>query len=144
MCSDIISLSLCLVKCHGFAYLTPLSHHPPKVESFGDCGFPVCLAASSRCLRHSRTSAAGLNGQFQPWLAYACAYSVVSDSVTQWTVCSLPASVHGVFQARVLEWVAISSSTISSKPRDRTQVSCVGRWILYHWCHLGSLVLGLC
>ena len=40
--------------------------------------------------------------------------------------CSLPgSSVHGIFQARVLEWVAISFSRRSSQPRDRTQVSCV-------------------
>ena len=32
-------------------------------------------------------------------------------------------SIHGIFQARVLEWVAISSSKGSSQPRDRTQVS---------------------
>ena len=40
--------------------------------------------------------------------------------------CSLPGfSVHGIFQARVLEWVAISFSKESSWPRDRTQVSCI-------------------
>ena len=37
---------------------------------------------------------------------------------------SLPgSSVHGIFQARVLEWVAVSFSRRSSQPRDRTQVS---------------------
>ena len=38
-------------------------------------------------------------------------------------------SVHGFFQARILEWVAISST------RDQTHisVSCIGRCILYHW-----------
>ena len=43
--------------------------------------------------------------------------------------CSLPgSSVHGIFQARVLEWVAISFSRGSSQPRDRTRVShIVGR-----------------
>ena len=43
--------------------------------------------------------------------------------------CSLPgSSVHGIFQARVLEWVAISFSRRSSWPRDWTQVSrIVGR-----------------
>ena len=40
--------------------------------------------------------------------------------------CSLPgSSIHGIFQARVLEWVAISFSTGSSRPRDRTRVSCI-------------------
>ena len=38
--------------------------------------------------------------------------------------CHLPgSSVHGIFQARLLEWVAISFSSRSSQPRDRTQVS---------------------
>ena len=43
--------------------------------------------------------------------------------------CRLPGSlVHGIFQARVLEWVAIAFSRGSSWPRDRTQVSrIVGR-----------------
>ena len=48
--------------------------------------------------------------------------------------CSLPvSSIHGIFQARVLEWVAISFSRGSSWPRDQTYVSCMGRRILYHW-----------
>ena len=43
--------------------------------------------------------------------------------------CSLPeSSVHGIFQTRILEWVAISFSRRSSRPRDRTRVSrIVGR-----------------
>ena len=36
------------------------------------------------------------------------------------------------FQARVLEWVAISFFRGSSWPRDWTCVSCIGRWILHH------------
>ena len=51
--------------------------------------------------------------------------------------CSSPvSSVHGISQARVLEWVAISYSRGSSRPRDRTDNSCfsyIGRLILYHW-----------
>ena len=44
--------------------------------------------------------------------------------VTPWTVCSLPvSSAHGIFQARLLEWVAISFSRRSSQPRDWTQNS---------------------
>ena len=38
--------------------------------------------------------------------------------------CSQPgSSVHGIFQAIVLEWIPISFSRGSSGPRDRTQVS---------------------
>ena len=40
--------------------------------------------------------------------------------------CNLPSSsFHGIFQARILEWVAISFSRRSSQPRDWTQVSCI-------------------
>ena len=45
-------------------------------------------------------------------------------------------SVNGISQARILEWVAISSSRKSSPPRDQAHISfnsCIGRWILYHW-----------
>ena len=47
-------------------------------------------------------------------------------------------SVHGIFQARSLEWVAMSSSRGSSQPRDGNQISCVGRWVLYHWATTGA------
>ena len=52
-------------------------------------------------------------------------------------------SVLGISQARILEWVAISFSRESSWPRDRTWVSCIGRWILYHGDTF-SLVTQLC
>ena len=47
--------------------------------------------------------------------------------------CSTPgSSVHAIFQARVLERVAMPSSRGSSWPKDQTQASCVCRQILYH------------
>ena len=50
--------------------------------------------------------------------------------------CSPPdSSVHGILQARNLEWVAMPSSRKSSRPRDPTCASyvfCIGRWVLYH------------
>ena len=59
--------------------------------------------------------------------------------------CSPPgSSVHGISQARILEWVAISCSRGSSQPRDWTcvsRVSCTGRQTLYHLRHLGSTSL---
>ena len=49
----------------------------------------------------------------------------------------LPGStVHRILQASMLEWVAMPFSRGSSRPRDQTLVSCVsciGRWIIYHW-----------
>ena len=45
--------------------------------------------------------------------------------------CSLPvSSVHGILQARLLEWASIPFSRGSFWPRDWTLVSCIGRWIL--------------
>ena len=50
--------------------------------------------------------------------------SVVSDSFETSTDCSLPGSwVHGILQARILEWVAISFFRGSFQPRDQTWVS---------------------
>ena len=45
--------------------------------------------------------------------------------------------VHGILQARILEWVAIPSPRGSSWPRDQTQVS----WILYRLNHEGNVHL---
>ena len=42
-------------------------------------------------------------------------------------------SVHGILQARILEWFAMPSSRESSWPRDRTHVSC-GSWIAGGFC----------
>ena len=48
--------------------------------------------------------------------------------------CSTPgSSVHGIFQARTLEWVAISSPRGSSQPRDQTQVSCTAGKFFTIW-----------
>ena len=49
--------------------------------------------------------------------------------------CSLPGFlVHGILQAKILEWIAVSSSWGSSQSRDQTcvsYVSCIGRPVLY-------------
>ena len=44
-------------------------------------------------------------------------------------------SVHGILQARILEWVAMPSTRGSSRPRGQNCISCVScidRWVLYH------------
>ena len=47
-------------------------------------------------------------------------------------------SVPGILQARILEWVTVSSSRRSFRPRDGTCIPCIGRWILSPLSHLGS------
>ena len=54
-----------------------------------------------------------------------CVQSCVQLFVTLWAVtCQAPLSM-GFFQARILEWAAISSSRRSSWSRDQIQISCV-------------------
>ena len=53
-----------------------------------------------------------------------CAQSLSHVQLCNPMNCSPPgSSVHGIFQARILEWIAISFSRGSFQPRDRTQVS---------------------
>ena len=68
-------------------------------------------------------------------------FSHVQLFATLWTVaCQVPLFM-GFFQARILEWVAISFSRGSSQPRDQTCVSCVScisRQICYCLNHQGT------
>ena len=121
---------------------------------------PTC--ASSSLAFHMIYSEYKLNKQgdnIQPWHIpfpickyYIKAMKIVAESESEVgqscpTLCdpmdySLPgSSAHGIFQARVLEWVAIFFCRGSSRPRDWTWVSrFVGRRF-YHLSHQGSHVL---
>ena len=67
-----------------------------------------------------------------------CVYVLVFSVVSKSSDCSPPgSSVHGILQARILEWVAILFSRESFQPRDQTLVSfscvsCIGSWSLSH------------
>ena len=61
--------------------------------------------------------------------------------------------VHGILQARILEWVAFPFSRGSSQPRDQTQISCIAggfftNWAIYQgstiWAELSGKDLSLC
>ena len=72
-----------------------------------------------------------------------CVYSVAQlhltlCNATDWSPPG--SSVHEIFQARILEWVAISFPRESSWPKDRIHISCIGRQILYHWTILETLI----
>ena len=84
------------------------------------------LCARSKSLLYSTLTFA--------FFVHAC--SVTQLHATLWDPmdCSPPSSsVHGISQVRILEWVAFSLSRGSSRPRDWTCISCMGRLILYHW-----------
>ena len=62
-------------------------------------------------------------------------HSVMANSLWLMNCTPSGSSVHGVLQARILEWVAMSSSRGSSQPRDQTcipYVSYIGRKVSYH------------
>ena len=79
-----------------------------------------------------------ISSVYEYWLF---SHQVVSDSRDS-VNCSPPGfSVHGILQARILEWVGISFAVGSSRTRDWAWISCIGRWILYHWATREAQIL---
>ena len=71
---------------------------------------------------------------------YICSVALLCP--TLWS-CGLRSTriIHGIFQARILEWVVIFHSRESSQPTGWTHgswVSCIGRWLLLSLYHLES------
>ena len=127
---------------HHSSTTTPLSgkHYsglPLKCEgisTFNELGCPLCL-----CPMREREGLFVKHIHAHTYL-YTCVCVYESEVARSCpTLChsmdcrSPGSSVHGVFQVRILEWVAISFSRWSSQLRDWTHIFCVGRQILYHW-----------
>ena len=51
-------------------------------------------------------------------------------------------SIHGILQARILEWVVISFSRGSSQPRIQTRVSCIGSRFFTNWAPREAPLIG--
>ena len=70
-----------------------------------------------------------------PVCVHACSITQSCSTLCDSMDCCPPgSSVHGIFQASILEWVTISSSRGSSRPRDRPCISyipCIGRQIFF-------------
>ena len=61
-------------------------------------------------------------------------HSVMSNSFEPMDCSQTGSSVHGIIQARILEWIVISLSRGSSQPRNRTRIShvyCIGKQVLH-------------
>ena len=70
---------------------------------------------------------------FGAFVGHVCVWSVVSDSC-ELVDCSLPGfSVLGILQARIPEWVDISSSRGSSRPRDQTHIFYIAGGFFTRW-----------
>ena len=75
-----------------------------------------------------------LNGKEQNSWIVRCFVTQLCLTLCNPTDCSLPdSSVHGILQARILEWVAISFLRGSYQLRDRTQVSCIAGRFFTIW-----------
>ena len=74
------------------------------------------------------------NQSLHTFLLCACSVAQLCPTLRDPMDCRPPgSSVHGISQARTLEWVTISFSGGSSWLRNQTGICCLGRWILYHW-----------
>ena len=143
---DIKSRCVCYVQiCACSATKLCLTHCDPK-----NCGMPgssVCGISQARVLEWVAISFSRRSSQPSDLICISCVSCIGWWILYHWATrealcsdwsevaqscptlcdpmdCKLPASsVHGIFQARVLEWVAISFSRRSSQPRDWTRVS---------------------
>ena len=94
------------------------------------------LTMSSHGIRREKGSERGWEREGENKLSGVSSCCLVAKScptLCDSVDCGLPgSSVHGISQARILDWVAICFSRRSSQPKDRTCVSCIGRQVLYH------------
>ena len=108
-----VSRSLHWLWCfYGIFFLLPFSLNPVIISL--SCAF--------------KSAGEFLKNHWSPFLSCCCCCLVAKSCPT---LCdpvdhSPPgSSIHGILQARILEWVAISFSRASSQPRDQTHVSCL-------------------
>ena len=134
-----LCLSLISTTFHSF-HLDPLPLNPWQLSH-------TCLIVAKLlfCIVHLAVTVSDALKLFLYWnivdsqccVSFRCAYVLSHVWFCDTMYCSPPgSSIHGIFQARILEWVALSFSRGPSWPRDWTSVSCIscfGRRILYHY-----------
>ena len=93
--------------------------YPPGTYGFPGCSRTRVFSAGQDCV-WVRPAKLGVNCTGAIKVSVAQSYSTLCDPID----CQLPgSSVHGILQARILEWVAMPFSRGSSQTRDRTRVS---------------------
>ena len=122
----------------------------PSFERLKAASFGWTLSCSQCCFNCSHTPYRALlpswkgiahKPAFQLWKAkewWWFSHPVVSDSYNPMDYSPPASSVHGILQARILEWVAMFSSGGSSRPRDRTPGLLHRRQFLYQLNHQES------
>ena len=146
-----------LYCCVGFCHTTQISHNYiyryryTKSISIYIFSFLSLHSTALGCHRVSgRASCAVQQLPSKLPILYLCVQSLSRVWLFATLMyCSLPGStVHGILQARILGWVAISSSRGSSWLRDQVHVSLMCllhcRQILYHWATGETMVVYIC
>ena len=121
-----------------FAWKTPWTKEPGQLQFIGSHRVRhqwsgTCAAFKTRNNDKRGSTAKVLVAQLCPTLCDPMDYNPPGSSV------------HGIFQARILEWVAILFSRRPSQPRDRTQVSHIAGRFFTVWATRGGFkTCGLC
>ena len=120
--SILVGLCLCLYLFKCFSpFLTPLRWDRKARGGWSQVFSFPCISGAVLCL-----------------VAQLCL--ILCDPIA----CSSPgSSVHGILQARILEWVAIPSSRKSFQPRNQTQVSCIAGEFFTVWATKEAPCVGL-
>ena len=127
----------CITAYFSFCSVESVKHSNKGFQC--RCGFffffaPMLLIAKcnslimtlNKCvLKKKRYKAVSKQGELCTGTVKVKSLSRVRLFATPWTVAYQAPPFHGILQARILQWVAISFSRGSSRPRDRTQVSSI-------------------
>ena len=87
-----------------------------------------------RCSKYNTNVTATIKNNNQPVMSNELLIAKCKVQVCCVWICDpMDYTVHGILQARILEWVAFASSRGSSQPRDRTQVSGIAGGFFTSW-----------
>ena len=136
---------------HPLASPSPPAFNLSQHQRFFPVSFFSIFFSSNGQSVGASASASVLPVNIQSWfplgISLYCptlSHSVVSDSLRPHGLYSSPgSSVHGILQARILEWVAMPSSRGSSQPRDQTQVSRIAGGFFTIWATKWKLLRDL-
>ena len=109
----------------------------PGTQDFSLCGCRIL----GGCLHFTPVRLRDIKGPAKDHLEVSIRAQVSNTASTSCLVAPQAPLVYRISQARILEWVTVSFSRGSSRPRDRTHVSCFARWILYHLANAALLKL---
>ena len=110
-------------------HMTPQAQNRIRIRSGHIQGWPECPQQES----------GGQDACWSPATQWECRLYFVAQScltLCNPVDCSPPDSfVHGILQARILEWIAMPSDKGTSQPRNRTQVSCIASRFFTDWAN---------